>query len=296
MKEIVLSDLNLYENDNQLYIGHGDGFLSRIEGEDINYIKEILNDLIKNDNKKELDALYSSIYENLKLEKDYFQSLIEWLKSNGIVYYSKEEPKNEEKKIFKTHFIGIMDDEKETVLHDLNRIIEDTNHQLVLEEENIDVIDFCLIFSPILNKTLNRGIFDELYRKNIPHIYIDHAPFSVTIGPAVNPALKMHCMSCFFNRRISNTVNPNVYLRLIRLDNKQFNQISLLKSSVYFTLMEWLSNELLRLVNSNWEDGGILGKSKTLNFVTDEFEVARILKTVGCPTCNERHIYRPLNG
>lgn len=295
MKEIALSDLNLYENDDQLYIGHGDGFLSRIEGEDVKYIKEILNSLIESDNIKSIDDLFEHVVKTLELEKDYFDSLLEWLKSNGIIYYLEEDSKNDEQKALKTYLLGILDEEKEQFINDLNRLLEDSNFQITFEE-SIDNVNFCLVFSPILNKKLNHGIFNELYKKNIPHIYIDYAPFSATLGPAINPSLKMHCMTCFFNRRISNTINPNVYLRLIRLDNKQFRQVPLLKSSIYNTLIEWLSNELLRLLNSDWEDGGILGKSKTVNFITDEFDVARILKTVGCKTCNERHVYRPLNG
>lgn len=295
MKEVALSDLNLYENDNQLYIGHGDGFLSRIEGEDVIYIKEILNNLIESDNKQEVDDLFNKVVNTLELEKDYFDSLLEWLKSNGIVYYIEEDSKNKEKRVLKTHLLGVLDEEKEQFVNDLNRLLKDSDYEII-SEESIDNIDFCLVFSPILNKKLNQGIFNELYKKNIPHIYIDYAPFSATLGPAINPSLKMHCMTCFFNRRISNTINPNVYLRLIRLDNKQFRQVPLLKSSIYNTLIEWLSNELMRLLNSDWEDGGVLGKSKTVNFITDEFDVARILKTVGCKTCNERHVYRPLNG
>jgi hypothetical protein len=295
MKEVALSDLNLYKNDDQLYIGHGDGFLSRIEGEDVKYIKEILNNLIEGDNKKGVDELFNNVVNTLELEKDYFDSLLEWLKSNGIVYYLEEDSKDDEQKILKTYLLGVLDEEKEQFINDLNRLLEDSSFQII-SEESIDNIDFCLVFSPILNKKLNQRIFNKLYKNNIPHIYIDYAPFSATLGPAINPSLKMHCMICFFNRRISNTINPNVYLRLIRLDNKQFRQVPLLKSSIYNTLIEWLSNELLRLLNSDWEDGGVLGKSKTVNFMTDEFDVARILKTVGCKICNERHVYRPLNG
>ncbi|SDI01702.1 hypothetical protein [Myroides phaeus] len=294
MKEVALSDLNLYENDNQLYIGHGDGFLSRIEGEDVKYIKEILNSLIENDSKGRIDDLFNNVLVNLELEKDYFVLLIEWLKSNGIIYYIEESSKDD-KRLLKTYLLGVLDEEKEQFINDLNKLLEDSNFQITLEE-SIDDIDFCLVFSPILSKKINQEILTKMYKSNIPHIYIDYAPFTATLGPAINPALKMHCMSCFFNRRISNTVNPDVYLRLIRLDNKQFRQVSLMKSSIYNTLIEWLSNELLRLLNSDWEDGGILGKSKTINFITDEFDVARILKTVGCNICNERHVYRPLNG
>ena len=296
MNKIILSDLNLYENDHQLYVGYGDGFLSKIEGEDIIHIKKILNYLIKNKNNKNADDLYFEMLQSYKIEKDHFNLLIEWLKSNGIIYTTDDAIKDKETTFLEINILGTLANEKTPFINDLNKHLKNSNYQLRLKSDDFENIDFCLILSPILNKTINHHIFHQLYQKNVPHIYIDYAPFSVTLGPAINPYLKMHCMKCFFNRRISNTMNPNIYLNLIRLDNKQFRQTPLLQSTFYNTLTEWLANELLRLNKTNWEDGGILGKSKTINFFTDDFDVARILKTVGCNTCNERQVYRPLNG
>ena len=105
-----------------------------------------------------------------------------------------------------------------------------------------------LIFSPMLNKTINFEVFKELYDNKIPHLYIDFSAFSITLGPAINPNLKMHCMECFFKRRISNTSNPSVYLSLIKLDNNQMRHVSLESSNVHNTLVEWLSNETVRLL------------------------------------------------
>ena len=296
MDKILLSDLNLYENDHQLYVGYGDGFLSKIEGEDIIYIKEILNNLIENNDNKSVDELYFELKRAHTIEKDHFNRLIQWLRTNGIIHSSETNDIVEEKKIFEINILGALESEKKTVIKDLNKRLERSKYQLQLKLNDYENIDFFLIVSPILNRSISQTIFHKLYEKNIPHIYIDYAPFSVTIGPAINPSLKMHCMKCFFNRRISNTINPSVYLNLIRLDNKQFRQTPLLKSSFYHTLIEWLVNELLGLINTNWEDSGVLGKSKTVNFFSDDFDVSRILKTVGCKICNERQVYRPLNG
>ena len=298
MKKIKLSNLNLYANNNQLFIGFGDGYLSKIEGDDVEYIKVILNNLQSESSYVPDKELYTSVDKIKTIERDYFDALIDWLKGNGIVLFEKEERR---KKQLNVSVLGLTENESTNVINKINdNLLKDGEYELTLKvydtnELATQKVDFCLVFSPMLNKDVNSNIFTELYHNNIPHIYIDYSAFSVTLGPAINPSLKMHSMHCFFKRRIANTSKPSVYLSLIKLDNKQIRHVSLEGSNIYNTLIEWLTNELIRLLYSNWESGSILGKTKTINFITNEFTVSRILKTpdsVG----NERKIYRPLNG
>lgn len=296
MKDIKLSNLNLYENDNQLYMGFGDGYLSKIEGDDVFYVKEILKNLSNSDALVKSDKLYQELDEKIEIEKDYFDSLLEWLKGNGIITYVEDESLKVNK-ILNVGIIGASNTEQESIINDINKnLLADGEFSLNLKNADDENIDFCLVFSPMLNKEINFDFFRELYARKTPHLYIDFSAFSVTLGPAINPSLKMHCMNCFFKRRISNTSNPSVYLNLIKLDNNQMRHVSITDSNVYNTLVEWLSNEVIRLIASDWESSGVLGKTKTINFVTDEFNVSRVIKTVNCDVCNERQIYRPLNG
>jgi hypothetical protein len=298
MRKIKLSNLNLYTNDNQLFIGYGDGYLSKIEGDDVEYIEVILSNLQSESNYISDKQLYASVDKIKTIERDYFDALIVWLKGNGIVLF---EEKEKEKEHLSVSVLGLTNNEGINVISKINdNLLKDDEYELLYKEFSdnelfMNEIDFCLVFSPMLNKDVNSDIFTKLYSKNIPHIYIDYSSFSVTLGPAINPSLKMHSMHCFFKRRIANTSKPSIYLSLIKLDSKQIRHVSLEDSNVYNTLIEWLTNELIRLLYSNWESGSILGKTKTINFVTNEFTVTRILKTpdsVG----NERKIFRPLNG
>lgn len=302
MKKIKLSNLNIYLNDNQIFIGFGDGYLSKIEGDDIIYIKAILNNLQEKSEFILTEHLYMIVDKINTIERDYFDSLIDWLKGNGIVVFQEEEDKI--KKQLNVGVLGLTKEESTNLVFKINNnLLKDGEYELNLVSDYDDrksiaatKLDFCLIFSPMLNKDLNLKQFQDLYNQNIPHIYIDYSSFSVTLGPAINPNLKMHCMSCFYNRRIANTSIPSLYLSLVKLDSKQIRHVTFEDSNVYSTLIEWLTNELIRLLYTNWESGSILGKSKTINFVTDEYNVSRILKTVNCNICNERKIYRPLNG
>lgn len=293
MTTYKLSDINTYVNDTELFIGYGDGYLSKIAGTDTDYIKTILSHF-DNDSLEaiEVKELHKQVNLVNPIDYEYFITLLDWLKQNGIVSQG-EGTKSVEEIPFKVGFIGIKKDESSVFLQSINQILERAKYKLAHTDGNPD---FYIIMSPILNLKTEKEVYKDIYKNNIPHVYIDFSPYTVVLGPAINPNLKMHCLSCFFKRRIANTTDPETYLNLIKLDNIQTRQVSLLNSKLYNTTVEWLSNELIRLLGSDWMDGGLLGKSKSINFATDEFNNSKIIKTVGCDICNPREIYRPLNG
>ena len=141
MKEIKLSNLNLYENDNQLYIGFGDGFLSKIEGDDVYYVKEILNRLTKSKIAIESDELFQEVDKIIKIERDYFDSLLDWLKGNGIVSFT--EKVSSKKKTLNVAVIGVSNNEKKTIIKDINKnLSKDGEYFLNLKKEDDKSLDF----------------------------------------------------------------------------------------------------------------------------------------------------------
>lgn len=296
MKQVLLKDLNIYKNESQTYIGRGDGFLSVIQGEEVPLVNSVLEKLISNDKEMDLEILENQILNEVNIDSELFNEIILWLKGSGIIQVVEEQSK-----VIPTVYIeiyGLSDkEEKDYLLLTLVEFLKDDINlsSRNLEDMNPNDQNLVLLFSSILNKD-SRKYARKLYDLNIPHIYLDFSPYSVTIGPAVIPSLKTPCLMCFTKRRISNTGNPSKYLQLIQLDNEVLVQQPLKGSNFFFTLCEWLTSEISRLASSNWKTSGITAKTKSMNFATDELELSKILRTPNCDVCNKFYVQRALNG
>lgn len=296
MKHILLKDLNIYKNDSQTYIGRGDGFLSVIQGEEVPLVNSVLEKLISNDKEMDLEILESQIINEFNIDSELFSEITLWLKGNGIIQIEENEPK-----VVPTVYIEIYglpnEEDKEHLLLMLEKFLkEDIKLSArTLEFMNPEDENLVLLFSSILNKDSSKYA-RKLYDLNVPHIYLDFSPYSVTIGPAVIPSLRTPCLMCFTKRRISNTGDPSKYLQLIQLDNEVLTQQPLKGSNFFYTLCEWLTSEINRLVSSKWKTSGITAKTKSMNFATDELELSKILRTPNCDVCNNFYVQRALNG
>ncbi|MGO1722376.1 MAG: hypothetical protein ACTHY9_06640 [Sphingobacterium sp.] len=292
LKNIALKDLSIYKNQTQTYIGRGDGYLSVLEGEDVYLVNDILSILSANKEALNYDELREEITKKHEVEVLFFESIIDWLKSNGIILVNEE--KKGEVEILKLAIVGIDEEENGPCSEKLQAILGDTV-KIEMASINDAEIDLVILFSPILNKNITKYA-EELYQNKIPHIYLDYSPYTITLGPAVIPAIKTPCLKCFMKRRLANTSDPKNYLKLIRIDNEVVAQTSFVKSNYHNTLLEWLGGEILRLMGSEWKSAGIVAKAKSINFATDELEVSKIIKTVNCQVCNPHQVFRALNG
>lgn len=296
-KSISLKNLSIYKNAERTYIGRGDGYLSVLEGEDVFLVNDIFSALLDNDKKLPYQHLQQSIVEKHTVDDSFFDDIINWLTSNGILILEDDTPSSPQSQQLDLAIIGLPEDETEALLQKLQEAMGD---EVRISAQSVDGLaeaenPVALLFTPILDKSISNWA-QQLYESNIPHIYLDFSPYTVTLGPAVIPAIKTPCLKCFARRRIANTADPKNYMKLIRLDNEVLTKTSFLESNFHRTLLEWLAGELLRLQASKWTSAGIVAKSKSINFATDEFETAKIIKTVNCEVCNPHLVFRALNG
>lgn len=273
------------------YISKGDDFLLKVQGDDLIYIKTLIEELkivkeaLRND-------LFDIVSSKIKISKNHYFSLLEWLIQNGIL---TEDINSKDVEIINIGVLGVGENSSLEIEKKLNEFLDNSNYSFKYSKDVFNS-NLILLFSPILNKELNYTILEEIYKSKIPHIYADLSLNSISVGPAIIPDIKMHCMKCFFKRRISNTKRPKQYLDFFNLDIESSYIENISNYSYFNTLVEVLSNEIYNLLKTEWEYGDIIGKSKTINFLSNEFNVSRILKTPDCDICNERYIVRPVNG
>lgn len=291
---IRLTNINIWKDENILFIKRADDNLLQIKGKDIINIEKIISFFRDNPNCN-IEKASEELKENINFDKENFNNAIEWLTNNGILEISDDNTLSKEIKIaykidsdkLKEHFISNMD------LFSCNN-----THLIELDGNLNSKIDLILIISPLFdNYNEIKEISEKTYKNDIPLLHFELSPNSITIGPLVIPERGTPSLSCYIKRKIVNSKDAKKLVNFIKSTNK--NRINKLDPTIFpfFKLFcEIIKIELEKYFKYEGAfSEHLIGKTILIDFVNYDIEKSIILKDPQSPIF-KKEIYSPFNG
>ena len=290
MSEYTLRNSSVFQGNDRIFVTNGDHHILEVSGASVHLIAEVIKGFESNSNSDQVFNRVSPAFEN---DRDLFNETLDWLVSNRILIESSN-GSSQQKKTIRVHIVSppISETDQDRICSQLS---VDAYRYVPVNKTDAE---FILILSPLFEqfdsiKEINLWAFEN--KIPVCHAGIDESTF--TLGPIADSRIDTPCLNCYSKRKISNLMKPAKTINFIRFsEKKKLAAYNITKNPFFDVMLVYLRNELEKYFRSGGYLCGIIGKSIVFDNFNYEISKSKILKTPGCPVCNQELLVSPLNG
>lgn len=263
-----------------------EGEFNKLKGKHAEKIVEVLKQYQITTNQEE-------IYNNLinKIDIGFINSAISWLITNGFI---EIETTPISKNIV---FIGDLLDKDGKIKHLLsdNFNIVDVLSKSTLKNYDAKTIDLVVIVGPLW---YDKSFIDAIatFMNNFCHVdflYIETHRNGITLGPLMNLDKNTLCLNCLYQRKISNSFQPDVIIETIfKEEIEPVNRVATLDIGNFKIHQAFITNELIKILDLGVKN--LYNKSVFIDYLSYHNQYFKVLKANNCKVCNEVILYNPL--